>query len=73
MRGTYASLTYSRDAYYERYRFADVFAHLKRAPASVAGELLAVDGTRIKAVNSRDRNFTKAKLAGRAPKRCSRR
>lgn len=26
-------------------------------------ELIAVDGTRIKAVNSRDRNFTKAKLA----------
>ena len=26
-------------------------------------ELIAVDGTRIKAVNSRERNFTKAKLA----------
>jgi transposase len=26
-------------------------------------ELIAVDGTRIKAVNSRDRNFTEAKLA----------
>lgn len=25
-------------------------------------ELLAVDGTRIKAVNSRDRNFSKAKI-----------
>ena len=26
-------------------------------------ELLAVDGTRIKAVNNRDRNFTRASLA----------
>ena len=28
----------------------------------LAGELLAVDGTRIKAVNNKDRNFTRASL-----------
>jgi len=44
MRGTYASLTYSKDAYYERYRMGDVFAHLARAPSSVADQLLAVEG-----------------------------
>ncbi len=44
MRGTYASLIYSRDAYYERYRFADVFDHLKRAPDSVAAQILQIEG-----------------------------
>jgi len=51
MRGTYASLTYSRDAYYERYRFADVFAHMKRAPDSVASQLAEIDG--VAAVHTR--------------------
>lgn len=31
-RGTYESLLYTRDAYYERQRFADIFVHLQRAP-----------------------------------------
>ena len=38
------------------------FVHLCRQLDLYGRELLAVDGTRIKAVNSRDRNFTAAKL-----------
>lgn len=37
--GCIASLNASKDAFYERYRFADVFASLKRAPNSVAERL----------------------------------
>jgi putative ABC transport system permease protein len=44
LRSTWASLTASRDAYYDRHRFADVFAHLERAPRSVAAEIEAVPG-----------------------------
>lgn len=43
-RTAYTSLLESRAAYYERYRFADVFVHLKRAPASLAGKLAALPG-----------------------------
>ena len=38
------------------------FVHLCRQLDVYGRELLAVDGTRIKAVNSRERNFTAAKL-----------
>lgn len=38
------SLTRSRDAFYERYRFADVFAQARRAPLSVEGRLADVPG-----------------------------
>src|SRR3954463_10704674 len=38
------SLSTTRDTYYERYRFADVFARMKRAPGSVRGELATVPG-----------------------------
>ena len=38
------SLETTRDAYYERNRFADVFAQLKRAPNSVQAELAAIPG-----------------------------
>jgi putative ABC transport system permease protein len=41
---TLGSLRRTRDAYYERYRFADVFAHLKRAPDSLAGRVEAIPG-----------------------------
>jgi putative ABC transport system permease protein len=37
--GAMRSLSESRDAYYDRYRFADVFAQLKRAPLYVADKL----------------------------------
>jgi putative ABC transport system permease protein len=38
------SLRGALDAYYERYRFADVFVHLKRAPNSLASRLAEVPG-----------------------------
>ncbi len=38
------SLATTRDAYYEGFRFAEVFARLKRAPLSVQQELAAVPG-----------------------------
>ena len=42
--GTRASLLYARDSYYERYRFADVFAHLERAPEALASRIQAIRG-----------------------------
>jgi putative ABC transport system permease protein len=44
MRGAYDSLIASQTAYYMDYRFADVFAQLKRAPESLAAEIAAIDG-----------------------------
>ncbi|MDP6691039.1 MAG: ABC transporter permease [Alphaproteobacteria bacterium] len=44
--GTLESLEITRDAYYEQQRFADVFAHLKRAPASIRDEIARIDGVR---------------------------
>lgn len=38
------SLTRSRDAYYERYRFADVFVMLKRAPDSLKERIAEIPG-----------------------------
>ncbi|MEO5960042.1 MAG: ABC transporter permease, partial [Opitutaceae bacterium] len=38
------SLASTRDSYYERHRFADVFARLKRAPDSVRAQLAAIPG-----------------------------
>jgi len=42
--GTLSTLRASSDAYYERYRFADVFASVRRAPESAAGRLREIDG-----------------------------
>jgi putative ABC transport system permease protein len=42
--GTLSTLSASRDAYYERYRFADVFASVRRAPESAASRLREIDG-----------------------------
>ena len=44
LRGTYASLEWSRDAYYDRCRFADVFAQLERAPEDVSHRIEAIPG-----------------------------
>jgi putative ABC transport system permease protein len=41
---TYDSLVGARDRFYAEYRFADVFANLKRAPEPVAERLKAVPG-----------------------------
>jgi len=51
---TYDSLTTTRDRFYGEYRFAEVFAGLKRAPEPVAERLAAIPGvevleTRVKA------------------------
>lgn len=44
--GVLRSLEETRTAYYERYAFADVFANLTRAPASLAARLAAIPGVR---------------------------
>lgn len=44
MRGGYESLLVTQRVYYDAYRFADVFASLKRAPESVAQRLREIDG-----------------------------
>ncbi|MEK9946729.1 MAG: ABC transporter permease [Alphaproteobacteria bacterium] len=41
---TMRNLEETRDAYYERYRFPHVFAHVKRAPDSLAPRLAAIPG-----------------------------
>ena len=42
--GTYRSLDETRAAYYERYRFGDVFASAVRAPLSLASTIAQIDG-----------------------------
>ncbi len=44
MQSTWASLQRSKDAYYERFRFGDVFGSLKRAPNALAQRLEEVPG-----------------------------
>lgn len=44
MRGSYESLLITQRVYYADYRFADVFASLKRAPEPVAQRLREIDG-----------------------------
>jgi putative ABC transport system permease protein len=44
MRGTFASLEAARDEYYDRYRFADVFARAERVPEELARRIEALDG-----------------------------
>jgi putative ABC transport system permease protein len=44
MRSSYGALLATRAAYYDEYRFADVFAHVKRAPATVARQLEEIPG-----------------------------
>jgi putative ABC transport system permease protein len=47
MRSAYHSLVSARAGYYTQNRFADVFAHLKRAPGAVAGALGAIPGVAV--------------------------
>ncbi len=44
LQGTWNSLSYTRDRYYELYRFADVFAHLERAPKRLSATLSDIPG-----------------------------
>ena len=41
---TLESLSRSKDAYYERYRFAHIFTHLKRAPNDLVARIAAIPG-----------------------------
>lgn len=43
---TIVSLERARDEYYERYRFASIFAQLKRAPNELAARIEAIPGVR---------------------------
>ena len=45
--GMMRSLEASRDTYYDRYRFADVFASAKRVPESLVGDIRAIEGVSI--------------------------
>ena len=47
MRSTWVSLLDARDAYYDAYRFADVFARLERAPEAVAARLARLRGVAV--------------------------
>ena len=42
--GLSVALTETRDAYYERNRFADVFVHTTRAPTSLLAEITQIEG-----------------------------
>ena len=42
--GSYRSLDETRTAYYERYRFADVFAHVTRAPKTLIDRIREIPG-----------------------------
>jgi putative ABC transport system permease protein len=44
MRSTYRSLLLTQSSYYEAYRFADIFAQVKRAPDALAATLRQVPG-----------------------------
>ncbi len=44
MRSMYHSLLHAQSEYYDTYRFADVFAHLKRAPDEIAGRIGEIEG-----------------------------
>lgn len=43
-RCTLSSIEYARDTYYRDYQFADLFAHLKRAPLAVGRQIAGVPG-----------------------------
>ncbi|WP_444995188.1 ABC transporter permease [Aliikangiella sp. IMCC44359] len=45
--GVLDSLKLTRDTYYDRYQFADVFASLKRAPESVKQRINEIDGVSV--------------------------
>jgi putative ABC transport system permease protein len=45
--GAYRSLDETREAYYERYRFADLFATAKRFPVALVDQIARVDGIAI--------------------------
>lgn len=62
MAGTLASLEETRRAYYERYRFADVWAPVVRAPRSLIGEIRRIPG--IQAAETRVRSSVLLDMPG---------
>jgi putative ABC transport system permease protein len=44
MRSSFSSLERAQSEYYSRYRFADVFAHVKRAPDSLSPSIASIPG-----------------------------
>jgi len=59
---TLASLQTTRDAFYHDYRFADVFATVKRAPLSLAGRIAEIPG--VEQVETRVVAWVKLDIAG---------
>ena len=45
--GVHHSLTQTRDAYYDRYQYGDIFVSMTRAPRSIVQRIEAVDGVAI--------------------------
>lgn len=60
--GAYRSLEETRAAYYERYRFADVFATSKRAPQFVEQQILKISG--VAAAETRIQEFALLDIEG---------
>lgn len=62
--GAMESLRTTRDAYYEHYRFAQIFSHLRRAPLLVAAEAGRIPG--VAAWDARITHYASLDLPGRA-------
>lgn len=62
--GAMASLRTTRDIYYEEYRFAHVFSHLRRAPLQVAAEFGRIPG--VAAWDARITHYAALDLPGRS-------
>ena len=60
--GAYRSLEETRSAYYERYRFADIFASATRAPTHLKQRILQIPG--VAAVETRIAEFALLDVAG---------
>jgi len=58
----YDALTETKDAYYERYRFGDVFANLTRAPDSLKHRIKEIPGVRT--VDTRINGFANIDIKG---------
>ena len=61
--GVHHSLTQTRDAYYDRYRYADVFVNMTRAPRSVVERIAAIGG--VARAEGRIEQFATLELPGR--------
>ncbi|MFW8635626.1 ABC transporter permease [Cribrihabitans pelagius] len=62
--GMYQALEGTREAYYGRNRFADVFAAARRAPESLLPEIAAIEG--VLALDARAGSFASLDIPGRA-------